>query len=365
MLDRIGTLIVKELRALVRSPQSRMLLLMPVFLQIAIFPLATTLEVRNSTLAVYNEDAGAASIELIQRLAAARAFPRLVMVHDDAGLRRTIDEQRALLAVRVPRDFSRRLARNEVVTLQVIIDGRRSNAAQIAFGYVRQMVRDYAGETGATPMPATLSVRNLYNPNLEYSWFVLPSLVAIITTIGCLMVTAMSLAREREEGTFDQLLVTPLTTGQIMIGKAVPGIAIALAQGSVIAGAAVWVYDVPLTGALWLLYVSMFCYALSLAGVGLFISALCASQQQAFLGVFFFIVPAVVLSGYLGPVENMPPFLQGLSQANPLTHFIVISKGVFLKQYTVDQIWPNLWPLLLIAVATLGSAFAMFRWRST
>jgi hypothetical protein len=130
----------------------------------------------------------------------------------------------------------------------------------------------------------------LYNPNLEYRWFLLPSLVAIIT-IDCLMVTALSLAREREEGTFDQLLVSPLTPAYIMAGKAIPGILVAMLQGTIIAAAAVFAYGVPLGGCVWLLCLSMFCYGLSLAGFGLFISAICSNQQQAFLGVFSFMCP--------------------------------------------------------------------------
>ncbi len=175
--------------------------------------------------------------------------------------------------------------------------------------------QDYAAESGrAGP---TLSVRNLYNPNLDYKWHVLPSLVAIITTIGCLMVTALSVAREREEGTFDQLLVSPLTPAYIMAGKAVPGILIALVQGGFIAVAAALGYGVPFTGSLPLLLTGMVCYGLALAGVGLFISSISVTQQQAFLGVFAFMSPAVMLSGYVAPIENMPRFFQWVAILQP------------------------------------------------
>ncbi|OQS39612.1 hypothetical protein B0T40_02400 [Chromobacterium haemolyticum] len=358
------TLIHKELRALLSSPQSRRLLIMPVLLQLLLFPFAATLEVKNSTLAIYNQDGGAASVELSQRLAAAQAFPHLLNLHSEARLREVIDRQQALLAIRIPPDFSRRLARGETPRLQAVIDGRRSNSAQIAFGYAQQIVAQYARELSPAPPPAQLQLRHLYNPNLEYRWFVLPSLVAIITTIGCLIVTALSLAREREEGTFDQLLVTPLTPGYIMAGKAVPGMLVAALQGSVISAAAVWLYQVPFGGGIALLYLAMLCYGLALSGCGLLISSVCANQQQAFLGVFGFMAPAVILSGYMAPVENMPWPLSALSAADPLSHFIIVIKGLFLKGYGAAEAWPHLWPLLLIAAATLGLAYLIFRHRS-
>lgn len=363
---RLWTLILKELQGLWRDPQSRKLLIAPLLVQLLIFPFAVTLEVKNTTLAVYNQDGGAASIELIHRLSQARAFPRVLMVSSDGALREVIDEQKAMLAVRFPPDFSRKLESGQGAELQAIIDGRRSNSAQIAYSYAQQIVATYAAERqlqrGQHPV-SVLTVKNLYNPNLEYRWFVLPSLVAIITTIGALIVTALSLAREREEGTFDQLLVSPLTPGLIMIGKAVPGLIVSSAQASVITAAAVLCYGVPFTGALWLLYLSIFCYGLSLVGVGLMISSVCATQQQAFLGMFSFVVPAVVLSGFMAPVENMPPLLRMLSAVDPLRHFIVIVKGVFLKGFTLDTVWSSLWPLLLIALVTMLVAYGLFRRR--
>ena len=358
------TLIRKELQALFSNPQSRRLLIMPVILQLVLFPFAATLEVKNSILAIYNQDGGAASIELVQRLAAAKAFPHIIDLHSEQDMQRVIDGQQALLAIRIPLDFSRKLASGEAPGLQAVIDGRRSNSAQIAFGYAQQIVSRYALEGSAHPLPAQLVVQNLYNPNLEYQWFVLPSLVAIITTIGCLMVTALSLAREREEGTFDQLLVSPLTPAYIMAGKAIPGILVAMMQGTIIAAAAVFLYRVPFGGSVWLLYFSMLCYGLSLAGFGLFISALCTNQQQAFLGVFGFMSPAVILSGYMAPVENMPLLLRGVSAVDPLSHFIIVVKGIFLKGYDFPQAWPHLWPLLAIASVTLALAYLIFRNRS-
>lgn len=364
MIHALITLVRKELQALLSSPMGRRMLVMPVVLQLVLFPFAATLEVKDSTLAVFNQDGGAASIELVQRLAAAKAFPNIVNLHDEASMRQAIDRQRALLAVWIPADFSRKLERHEPAAVQAIIDGRRSNSAQIAYGYAAQVVNGYAAERMGQPMPAVLVVRNFYNPNLEYQWYVLPSLVAIITTVGCLMITALSVAREREEGTFDQLLVSPLTPAYIMVGKAVPGVLVATVQGTIIILAATMVYHVPLGGSLAVLYGAMMCYGFALSGCGLLISAFCNSQQQAFLGTFGFMSPAVILSGYMAPVENMPIVLRGISTIDPLTHFIIVVKGIFLKGYSLDQAWPHIWPLLAIGVVNMIIAYALFRNRS-
>ncbi|WP_293760818.1 ABC transporter permease [uncultured Aquitalea sp.] len=364
MWYRLLTLIRKEMQYLLRNEQSRRLMIVPVILQLVLFPLAATLEVKNNSLAIYNQDSGAPAIELVQRLSSTQAFTHIEMVHGEGELRALIDRQQALIGITIPPDFSRKLASGQSAPLQAIIDGRRSNSAQIGYGYALQVVQAFGADLAAAPTPASVSVRHIYNPNLEYRWFVLPSLVAIITTLGSLMITALSLAREREEGNFEQLMVSPLTPAYIMVGKAVPALLVALMQGSVIALAAVWIYGMPFTGSVPLFVLSILCYGLSLVGFGLFISAVSSSQQQAFLGSFAFMAPAVILSGYVAPVENMPLPLRAVSMADPITHFIIIVKGLFLKGYGMAEVWPHLWPLLVIAAATLGLAYYIFVSRS-
>lgn len=358
MLIRLWWLIRKELQALMGNTQGRFLLIMPVLLQTALFPFAATLEVTGNTLAIYDQDGGAQSRELIERLTHMPAFTTVMTVAGEAGMTNAITGQQALIGLIIPQDFSRRLARGDTAKVQLIIDGRRSNGGQVAAGYINQVITRWQSEGKGLP---TLTVRHLYNPNIEFRWHVLPSLVAIITTIGCLIVTALSVAREREEGTFDQLLVSPLTPGWIMAGKAVPGILVAVGQGAIVALAARFLYQVPFGGSTTLLMAGMVCYGLALAGIGLFVSSLCSTQQQAFLGVFSFMVPAVILSGYVSPIENMPLLFQWLAAVDPLSHFILLLKGVFLKDLGWSAAWPLLWPLLAIAGVTLSLALAMFR----
>ncbi|MCE9944384.1 ABC transporter permease [Aeromonas rivipollensis] len=358
MLIRLWWLIRKELQALMGNTQGRFLLIMPVLLQTALFPFAATLEVTGNTLAIYDQDGGAQSRELIERLTHMPAFTTVMPVAGEAGMTDAITGQQALIGLIIPQDLSRRLARGDTAKVQLIIDGRRSNGGQVAAGYINQVIARWQSEGKGLP---TLTVRHLYNPNIEFSWHILPSLVAIITTIGCLIVTALSVAREREEGTFDQLLVSPLTAGWIMAGKAVPGILVAVGQGTIVALAARFLYQVPFGGSTTLLMAGMVCYGLALAGIGLFVSSLCSTQQQAFLGVFSFMVPAVILSGYVSPIENMPLLFQWLAAVDPLSHFILLLKGVFLKDLGWSAAWPLLWPLLAIAGVSLSLALAMFR----
>lgn len=367
MIHRIAILIVKELQALLRDRQGRVLLVMPVLLQLIIFPNAATLEVKNTALAVLNQDSGGPSTELIQRFAQAGAFSKLLPMRSESGLKQVIDRQEALLALRIPPDFSRAIRAGRSAPLQVLLDGRRSNSAQIALGYLMEIVASYQASLQSpvpdAPVPPQLIVRHRFNPNLNYKWFIVPSLVAIITTVGTLIVTALSIAREREQGTFDQLLVSPFTPGMIMVGKAIPALLVAMVQATIILLGGVFVYGIPFNGSLFWLYTSLAVYILALIGFGLFISSICSTQQQAFLGVFCFMVPAVLLSGFVAPIDNMPVWLQHITWINPLRHFIPIVKGLFLKDISATMVLRGLWPLLIIAAGTSLSANWIFRRR--
>ena len=350
MFHRLWTLIRKELQSLLREPQTRMILIMPVLIQVLLFPFAATLEVTNATIAIYNEDSGRHAVELTQRFARAKAFTHVLLLKSPQAIQPTIDEQKALLVVRFPADFSRNLDNYQTAPLQLLLDGRNSNSAQIAANYLQQIVNN-----------SELVVRNWYNPNLDYKWFVVPSLIAMITTIGVMIVTSLSVAREREQGTLDQLLVSPLATWQIFVGKAVPALIVATMQATIVLAIGIWAYQIPFAGSLLLFYFTMLIYGLSLVGFGLLISSLCSTQQQAFIGVFVFMMPAILLSGYVSPVENMPQWLQDLTWINPIRHFTDITKQIYLKDASLKIVWGSLWPLLVIAATTGSAAYAMFR----
>lgn len=207
---------------------------------------------------------------------------------------------------------------------------------------------------------SALIVRNWYNPNLDYKWFVVPSLIALIATIGVMIVTSLSVAREREQGTWAAagLAAEHRTNLHRQSGA---GNDRRHLPGNLVLLIGIFGYHIPFAGSLWLFYFTLLVYGLSLVGFGLFISSLCSTQQQAFIGVFVFMMPAILLSGYVSPVENMPLWLQHVTWINPIRHFTDITKQLYLKNVGFSVIWHSLWPLLVITVTTGGAAYAMFR----
>ena len=367
MWTRLKALIIKELLAVLRDPRSRLILIGPPLAQLLVFSYAATLEVKNVDVAVLNRDAGRWSEELLHRIKGTPTFRSVMPVADPQALRRAIDRQEALVAIQLDPSFSRDIASGQKASVQIILDGRRSNAAQIVGGYLNQIVRDLSAEAmpkrrqGGTQ--TALIARNWFNPNLDFVWYTVPNLIGLIALLIGLIVTALSIARERELGTFDQLMVSPLRTHEILIGKLLPPLMIGLVHITLYVLAALFIFQVPLRGSLFLLYGSALFYLAALVGLGLFISALSATQQQAILGAFLFMVPATLLSGFATPIENMPEWLQPVTLIDPLRYFLVIVRGVFLKGLPFDELVANTVPLFLIAIATLSAAAWLFRRR--
>jgi drug efflux transport system permease protein len=365
MLGRIKTLIVKELLALLRDKKSRFVLIVPPLVQLFVFSFAATLEVNNQSLAILNQDHGRPAAVLAARFAAAGTFSEILHLSRPEQIAPLIDRQQAIAVLWIPTDFSANLAAGRPAQVSFIADGRKTNAAQIVQGYAQRIVNQYRVEhaPGGGPPAVQLAVRNWFNPNLEFRWYTVPSLVCILTTLIGVLVTALSVAREREMGTFDQLLVSPLHPLEILAGKALPALLVAVAEGSFMILAATFLLQVPFNGSLLLLYAGMVVFLAAVIGVGLFISSLSMTQQQAILGTFVFIVPAVILSGFATPIENMPDWLQLVTYANPLRYFMVVVKGVFLKDVSAAVVWSQTWPMAIIAAGTLGSATWLFRRR--
>jgi ABC-2 type transport system permease protein len=367
MWQRIRTLIVKELLAVWRDPKSRMILIVPPMIQMLVFTFAATQEVKHVRIGVLNRDLGTNARDLIARFEGAPTFTEIRYLDDEKQIERAIDDRSLLMVLHVQSDFSRRLSSGEPASVQLILDGRRSNAAQIVAGYASDIINRYstellAGRRGATA-PSVVTPRIWFNPNLEGTWNSVPGLVAILTTLMGLVVTALSVARERELGTFEQLLVSPLSPGEIILGKTLPALIIGLAEATGMMAVGVFVFRVPFTGSLPLLYASMVVYLFAVIGVGLFVSSLAKTQQQAILGGFVFMVPAILLSGFASPIENMPPWLQNVTLANPIRYFMVIVKGIFLKDLPARIVFENLWPMAVIGTVTLSTAAWLFRRR--
>ncbi len=357
----------KEFLALMRDKRSRIIIIVPPIVQLFIFGFAATYDLNDVPVAVYNEDRGGASRELLARIEGSPHFSILHKISSDAEIGALIDNRKVLLVIRPGQRFSADLQRGSPASLQLIIDGRNSNTAMIALNYLRNVVLDFNGEWrrehGQTGPPVKLEMRAWYNENLQSQWFVVPGIVGSLMLVVTLLVTALSVAREREQGTFDQLLVTPLRPVEILVGKAVPGIVIGLLEATLIIVLMVWFFDIPLRGSIPALYLGILLFLVATVGVGLMISAICVTQQQAILGAFLFIVPAVILSGFTTPIANMPVFVQWLTYLDPLRYFLVVVRGVTLEGDGFVLLLHQFWPMAIIGAVTLVLAGWLFRHR--
>jgi len=366
MRTRLRALMTKELLNILRDPKSRTVLIMPPIIQIFIFSFAMTMEAKNIHLGVLNLDAGRAGFELVERFREAKTFTRILALRGQADIAPVLDEQRALAVLVVPVDFSRHLAAGSPTQVQLLLDGRKTNTAQIVQGYAQRILQGFLVEQtpgAVSGMPAVLETRHWFNPNLEFMWYTVPSLICILSTVISLILTALSVAREREMGTFEQLLVSPLQPFEILLGKALPALFLALCSASLLLAIAIFVFRIPFQGSLVLLYGAMVVFLLAIVGIGLFISSLCMTQQQAILGAFVFMPPAVILSGFATPIENMPAWLQTVTSVNPLRWFLIIVRGVFLKDMPPGDVMTNILPMVVIALVTLTAAGWLFKRR--
>lgn len=365
MLQRILTLMYKEILAVIRDNKSRTILIIPPFLQLMIFAYAATLDVQNVPIGILNRDNGEQAIELVQRFHGSPTFSQITYLKSIEEIAPFIDNQRGAMVLSIDAQFSRNLDARKPAEVQMILDGRKSNTAQIIAGYasriIQQFNEDFASKWNIPQQNTTLITRNWFNPNLIYYWYNVPNLSGILTMLIALLLTALSVARERELGTFDQLLVSPLTPIEIMIGKTIPAIFIGICEGTVVFMMALFWFNIPFTGSLLVLYFSLFVFVTSVVGYGLFISSLSSTQQQAILGSFVFMSPAVLLSGYATPIENMPDWLQYTTYLNPLRYYLIIAKGVFLKAMPWYMVLENTWPMAILAVSNLTIATWLFK----
>ena len=367
ILRRILALARKEFRTLLTDRKSRMVLVVPPVVQLLVFGYAASFELNHIGYAVFNEDRGVESRELLAGFAGSDVFVPVATLSRDDQIAPLIDTGRVLLVLHIGPEFSENLLKGRSADLQVLLDGRNSNTAMLALNDVQEIVLAFSNRWnrrhGGQPPPAVLVQRAWFNPTLDSHWFIIVGIVALLNLVITLEVTALSVAREREAGTFDQLLVTPMTPFEILVGKSLPGLVIGVLEASFIITLIVFWFRIPLRGSLAALYLGLFIFLLSAIGIGLMISSLAVTQQQGLMGAFLFMVPAVILSGFATPIENMPQVVQWLTLLNPMRYFLVIVRSVFLQGATVDLLWNQYWPMLLIGLATLSLAGLMFRRR--
>ena len=366
MLGPLCHTVVKEVLVLLRDPASRAMILGMPIVQLLIFSLAATMEVRNVNVAVVNEDSGHWSREFIQRVDASSFVDEVIYLPSLNDVDQLIDTRDTLLAIRIQDDFSRHVTEGTPATIQVLVDGRRANAGQVAVSYLQSIAGELQFELLAQRSNIAVpevQVRHWFNPNLEYRWFIVPALVTTLAFIPAMSISILSVARDRELGTLDQLVVSPVNTLEIILGKALPPVFAAMLSSFIVFILAVFAFQVPFTGNVLILFLSIFVFVFACAGLGLSLSASCNTQQQALMSMFALTVPIFITSGFISPVENMPQALQYFAEINPLKHAMVIVQGCFLQGMTAAEVWRHLWPMLLIGMCTLSAAGAILRWR--
>ena len=362
---RLVNLIIKEFLAALRDPKSRTLLVGPPILQILIFSYAITQEVKNITLAVYNQDVGKEGYVLVERFQHSPTFTKILHLTRRGEINPIIDNQVAMAVLVIPQDFSRELYAERTVKVQILLDGRKANAAPIVGGYAGKIINKFVQESlppGAA-IGINLETRHWFNVNLDPRKTTIPSLVCVLAMVLGIIISGLSIARERETGTFEQLLVSPLTPTEILLGKAIPALVLATCSAVMLIGITIFMLGIPLQGSFFLLLTSLVLFLLSIIGVGLFVSSLSLTQQQAILGVMLVMPPFALLSGFATPVENMPDWMQWLTVINPARWFLVIVKGVFMKGMGLYEVALNCIPLVFLSLVTLTAAAVMFKRR--
>jgi len=368
-LRRILALTRKELLAILKDPRSRFSLLIPPILQCLIYGYVATYDLNDVPYAVLDQDRSAASQQLLARLDGSRVFRRVANLDEAGAVKTIIDGRGALLVFQIDQDFERRLLSGRQANVQVIADGRNSNTAATAMGYFNSIVNtfnaDWRAAHGQSGAPLRLTTRAWYNPNLETRWHMIPALIGTLTLLQTLLLTALSVAREREQGTFDQLLVTPFRPAEIMVGKALPSMIVGIVQATLILLVAQLWFRIPFAGSFFTLYAGLSVFVLASTGIGLLVSSVAATMQQAMLFSFLIMMPFALLSGLATPISSMPEMLQYLTLINPLRYAIDIAHRVYLEGAGLRLLLPELWPLAIIAAVTLSGASWMFRHRLT
>jgi ABC-2 type transport system permease protein len=372
MLDsilRIIALTYKELLASLKDPRSRFTLLIPPMIQCLIFGYAASYDLNDVPYAALDQDRSDASHRLLARLDGTGVFNRVANLDRYEDVTKYINLRKALLVIQIDQNFERQLLAGQSANVQVIADGRNSNTAGTAMGYVGAVVDSFNDDWRAihnqTGPPVEITMRAWYNPNLETRWSMIPSLIGTLTMMQTLALTAMSVAREREQGTFDQLLVTPFRPAEIMAGKAIPSMMIGTEQATTILLVAQLWFRIPFSGSFVVLYTGLVLFLLAAVGIGLLVSSISATMQQAMLYSFVVMMPFALLSGLTTPIHNMPAALQDFTLINPLRYAIDIAQRVYLESAGLVRLSGDLWPLAAIAAVTLTAAAWLFRHRLT
>lgn len=385
MWKRIREIMIKELRQTVREPRMRLLLFVPPMIQLIVFGYAVNLDVEDSHLAWLDRDGTPASRELRADFEGSTYFRIVRMVGDRREAQDLIDRGEASLIVSILPGFQRDLERGDTAAVQILVDGSNSNTASVAASYASRVVARFSahyleqrqrsfqmgvvaasGRDGprALALPTSdAQTRVWFNEDLRSRNYYVPGILVNIITLVTLTLTTLSIVREKEIGTMEQLMVTPVRSIELMLGKTLPFGAIGLVQTALVTGVGLLLFGVPFRGSPLILLVSMMIFLMTTLGAGLFISTISGTQQQAMMGSFFFFMPAFMLSGFAFPIRNMPVAVQYLSFFNPVRYMMEICRGLFLKGVGVETLWPQMAALTVYGTIVLTLSVMRFHKR--
>jgi ABC-2 type transport system permease protein len=379
MWQRLKSMLVKEFIQAFRNPRMRIILFLPPFVQLLIFGYAANTDIRNISFGIYDLDNTPESREMIEHFASSGYFRVVESPKSPLEIRRLIDEGKISAALQINGGFARQLRTQQGTTVQIIVDGTDSNTASVVMAYSQKIVAEYSRQILVQRIFSLPNIpdemkrpffikggievksRAFFNPNLESRNFYVPGIMAFLIMLVTLLLTCMAIVREREIGTMEQLIVSPIRPFELILGKTIPFAIIGYIDVLIVTLVGVFWFEVPIRGSILLLLAATTIYLLSSLGIGLFISTISHTQQQAMMTMFFFFVPAILLSGFVFPIANMPPIVQYLTYADPLRYFLVIIRGIFLKGSGFDILWPQ-----MLALAVLGGivfTFSSLRFR--
>lgn len=367
---RVRELVRKEFIQLFRDKRNRPLLILSPLIQLIIFGYVVTTDVRDVRVGLVDQSRTPESRRLIDAIDGNPTFRVTRWLNDPKALDRLLLARRIDLGIRIPPDFGASIRRRETADVQILVDGSMSNMAAVRISYVAtvlerfnsQLLRElYARRIDFGEVDGR--IRTWYNPNLDSQYFYVPGIVAFLVMLLSLLLTSMAIVREKEAGTMEQLIVTPLRPVELILGKTIPFIIIAQVQLVMVILFAKWWFQIPFVGSAPLLLSAALIFLMSTLGIGLFISTVSKTQQQAMMTNFFFIMPFFMLSGFVFPIANMPALVQWLSYLNPLRYFLVIIRGIFLKGTGMAVLWPQFLGLAVLGLVVFTLAVTRFKKR--
>jgi ABC-2 type transport system permease protein len=373
MFSRLRQMLIKEFIQVLRDKRTRFVLIIPPLVQLLVFGYAANFEIHHVPIAVLDFDNTQESRDLLSRFASSPYFTVRARLGDPDDIHRLIDRSEVVVALQIHAGFAEDLRKGRTATVQAILDGTNSNTALVALGYISQIGQAFARSYQADRLSRTapllieqvpqiqLERRPLFNTDLRSQWFFVPGVIGSLTLLIVVLLTAFAVVREREIGTLEQIMVTPIRRSEFVLGKTLPFFLVGLFDAALIGLLGTLWFGIPFRGSLGVLALGLVVFLLCTLGIGLFVSTISATQQQAMVSAFFFLMPAITFSGFGFPISSMPEAMQWLTYADPLRYFLIVLRGVYLKGIGLAILWPQI--AAMGGIAALMLTISVFRFR--